>query len=495
MKYLNLVFFLFCINSFSQSISVNWSDKMKNNGDEVIVGGKYGNYYTRNVTKDNNVTFKTFDSKAVFKKETEADFKLGKKVEYTYVKNMMIGKNIINFLGEEKRKTKTFSVYASITNKDFVPQGETLVLSEVNEKSMVNYGIGMSPDSTKVYVWSQIKAEKKKNPNSIQYKIFDAGLKNLLSDKTVELPHDSKDSFVYDCLIDDYENFYVASEIMKSDDDQQREESETYTNITIYPKKGEIKKIPYTFKNKMIDSFMFQLTKSNTLVFTGFLSPIIKGFLKSKKRELVSDELAVVKIDCKTFAEKQNKVISASTLYPDKVSKVSEYVPFKVRNFYEQKDGSLSIVAEQYKSVYHSGYKGNGYYVYYYCDIAVINLDNKLDVKAMVKMPKFQKDVKNPSILSTTYKDKTYVIYEDETKNETAVTDKDVKKSTTSIFSKDNNNSLFLITVNAKGEMKKEIIYSYDKSPIRPNFYKCKTVKDGEIMLHADDYLGILKIK
>jgi len=494
MKYLKLIFLLLCIQSFSQNVSLRWSDKMKTNGSEVIVGGKNGNYYTRNTTKDNNLVFKTFDEKAVLKKEVDANFKLAD-IEYQYIKNYFLGKDIIHLLSEHKRKKKTFSIYASKTNKDFVPIEETMVLSEVNYKEMVKYGVRISPDSTKIVVWTELQGKKKSKPNSIQYKIFDAKLKNVLNEKTVVLPHNAEDMEVYNCHLDDYQNFYVNSEVTKPKKEQKKEESETYTNVIVYGKNDEVKNIVYEYKNKMIDSFYLNITKDNTLICTGFLSPIIKGFLKSKKRELVSDELFIVKNDCKTFAEKQNKVISVSALYPDKVSKVSEYVPFKVREVHELKDGSVSIVAEQYKAVYHSGYQGNGYYVYFYCDIAVINLDNKSEVKGMVKIPKFQKDVKNPSLLTTTYKGKTYVVYEDETKNDNVNTDKDIKKSTTSIFSRDTNNSLFLVTVNAKGEMKKEIIYSYDKSDIRSDFNKCVVIKDGEIMLNANDYIGILKIK
>ncbi|MDN3675290.1 hypothetical protein QWY99_19850 [Flavobacterium branchiarum] len=494
MKYFSLLFLLVCVQSFSQNVSLRWSDKFKSNGNEVIVGGKSGNYYTRNTTKDNNLIFKTFDDKAVLRKESDADFKLAK-IEYEYVKNYFLGKDIIHILSEHKRKKKTLSIYASKTNKDFEPIDETMVLSEVNYKDMVKYGVKMSPDSTKIVVWTELKGKKKSKPNSIEYKIFDTKLKNVLKEKTVILPQNAEDMRVYNCLIDDYLNFYVNSQITKPKKEQKKEESETYYSVFVYGKNDELKNIACDYKNKFIDSYYLNITKDNTLICTGFLSPIIKGFLKSKKREMVSDEIFIVKNDCKTLAEKENKVISVSSLYPEKVSKVSEYVPYKVREVHELNDGSLSIVAEQYKAVYHSGYKGNGYFVYYYCDIAVINLDNKSQVKGMVKIPKYQQDVRNPSLLTTTYKGKTYVVYEDETKNDNVNTDKEIKKSTSSIFSRDKNNSLFLVTVNAKGEMKKEIIYSYDKSEIRSNFSKCEVIKDGEIMLNANDYIGILKIK
>ncbi len=42
--------------------------------------------------------------------------------------------------------------------------------------------------------------------------------------------------------------------------------------------------------------------------------------------------------------------------------------------------------------------------------------------------------------------------------------------------------------------MKKEVIYSYKESKIRPRIGSSRVVNKGEIILNADDQIGVLKI-
>jgi len=51
------------------------------------------------------------------------------------------------------------------------------------------------------------------------------------------------------------------------------------------------------------------------------------------------------------------------------------------------------------------------------------------------------------------------------------------------------------LTVNNKGEMKKDIIYSYKESKIRPRILTSMVATPNEIMLNADDQLGVLKFQ
>ncbi|MFB9056938.1 hypothetical protein ACFFU9_09305 [Mariniflexile ostreae] len=492
MNYLNLMLICICSSAFSQNVSLNWSDKIKTNGHEAIAGAYNETYYTRNITKDKNLVFKIFDGQAHFKKEANANFGLGK-MEYKYLGNHFLEKKIIHFLAETQRKKNKIYIYAAQTDVNFESVEETLVLNELNYKNLSRDGISFTPDSSKVVVWAELYGKNKNHANTIRYKVFDAQLHNILEDKTVVLTKASKNMHVKSCLLDNYLNLYVISEITKPKKEQKKTEANTYGNVTVFANNGEVKEIAYAFKSKTVNAF-FSLTKDNNFLSTGFLSPIIKGFLKSKKGELVSDELFMMKYDCKTLLETENKVISVNDLYPENVIKESEYVPYKVQNVFELKDGTISIVAEQYKSVYHSGHRGAGYFVYFHCDIAVIHLDKNLEVKSLVKMPKYQKDARNPSLMSTSFKDKIYIIYEDKTKNEHINSDKEIKKSTAGFLTRDSDKSLFLITVNNKGEMKKNILFSYDQSNIRPDFSKSAVIKDGEIMLNATDYLGILRI-
>lgn len=101
----------------------------------------------------------------------------------------------------------------------------------------------------------------------------------------------------------------------------------------------------------------------------------------------------------------------------------------------------------------------------------------------------------NSSIISTYNNGNTYIIYEDLEKNLAAENDKETKRNTKSWMSSSNKNALFLLTVLSSGEMKKEVIYSYKESKIRPRILTSKVVSENEILLNADDQIGLLKIK
>jgi hypothetical protein len=110
-------------------------------------------------------------------------------------------------------------------------------------------------------------------------------------------------------------------------------------------------------------------------------------------------------------------------------------------------------------------------------------------------MPKYQLNAGNPSIIATYSKGTTYIIYEDLEKNINAENDKETKRSTKSWFSSSNKNALFLMSVAPSGEMKKEVLYSYKDSKIRPRINTSLVVSDHEILLNADDQVGLLIIK
>ena len=186
-------------------------------------------------------------------------------------------------------------------------------------------------------------------------------------------------------------------------------------------------------------------------------------------------------------------------MYPEKPKKASDYVPYKVKEIFFREDGGAVVVAEQYKLVVVTSSGANGMthtsYYYYYCDIAVINISNSSQVESVSKMPKYQLNAGNPSIISTYSKGTTYIVYEDLEKNAEAENDKQTKRSTKSWLSSSSKNALFLLSVAPGGEMKKEIIYSYKESKIRPRVLSSRVVSDNEILLNADDQIGLLKIK
>jgi 16S rRNA C1402 (ribose-2'-O) methylase RsmI len=96
--------------------------------------------------------------------------------------------------------------------------------------------------------------------------------------------------------------------------------------------------------------------------------------------------------------------------------------------------------------------------------------------------------------VSTFKNDKTYVVFEDLTKNEEAITEKEVKKNTKTALNSTKRNSIYLITINEKGEFTKELLYDYKDMFINPKISASKEIKPGEILFNAYDIIGKLEI-
>ena len=115
-------------------------------------------------------------------------------------------------------------------------------------------------------------------------------------------------------------------------------------------------------------------------------------------------------------------------------------------------------------------------------------------MESITKIPKFQLNATNPSIISTYLDGKTYIIYEDLAKNLTADSDRDTKMSSgASLFSSDSKNALFLLTIAEDGKPKKDIIYDYKESKIRPRIQSSLLIDPHTIILNANDQIGTLQ--
>ncbi|WP_395057726.1 hypothetical protein [Flavobacterium sp.] len=492
MNYLKLLFLICTISAYSQEVTLTWAEKIKTKGFVSILGGKDGNYYTRHTDKDDRLVCRAYDSKLTLKNEQIVNFNLDEK-KYSYLGAYFIKDKIVHFMSENKRKEDKNFLYSSTTDLGLKTSDKVFVLDEADEEAMSFGARSISPDSTKIVVYHEVKG-KKREPNTLNFKVYNPSFTEVLLDKSAQLNIKSKNFSTEEIRVDNNGNVYVLAKVTKEKDEKEKDHTKFYYKLIVFGKDGSGKDFDFDYQTKDIESIDLIAGENNTLICTGFLKTLGKGFLSSNKKTLISDELFSVIIDCNTLTMQSSKKIELNGLYPEKPKKSEDYVPYKVRDIFFKKDGGYVLIAEQFKIV-EVRTKNGTYYIYYYCDIATIHINNKSEVVSVSKMPKYQKNASNPSVIST-YKDgKTYIVYEDLEKNLNAENDKETKRSSASMFSSDSKNALFLLTVADSGEMKKEIIYSYKESKIRPRIGSSRVINKGEIMLNADDQLGVLKIK
>lgn len=497
MKYLKLLLVFATFSLYGQQIELKWAEKIKTKEYVSILGGKDGKYYTQHKDDDDHLVCRMYDKNLNLKNEKIVSFNLGEK-KYGYSGAYFVKDKIIHFIQENVRKEDKLYLYSAITDSNLNTDSKTYVIDEADDDA-IKFGVrSISPDSTKVLVYNELKG-RKKEPNKLSFKVYNTTFTEVILEKIVELPIKSKNFSTESFSVDNFGNVYVLAKVYKEKEEKVKGQSEFYYKVIAFGKENEPKEFDLDYPDKEIESIDIIAGENNTFVCTGFLKILNSGFFGKGKKTLISDELFSAIIDCKNLTISAAKKYQLEGLYPEKPKKSSDYVPYKVRDIFQRKDGGFVVVAEQYKLVITTTYSQNGgsrtYYYYYFCDIATIHINNKSEVESVSKMPKYQMNAKNPSIISTYYEGNTYIVYEDLEKNIDAENDKDTKRSTKSMFSSDSKNALFLLTIAPSGEMKKEIIYSYKESKIRPRIGSSRVVSKNEILLNADDQLGVLSIK
>lgn len=495
MKSIKLIVLLSSFSLFSQNVELRWADKINTRGEVSILGGLDGNYYTSHRNSDNQLICRVYDKMLTLKDEKTVSFNLDEK-KYYYMNAFFLKKNIVHFILDRQKKEDKYYLYAASTDLNLNTSEQTKIIDEASDDDFINESVHISPDSSKIVVYNEHKG-KRKEPNRLSFKVYNTEFTELLLDKSLQLPIKSRDYTTISTQVDNLGNIYVLAKVDKEKDERAKDQSKYYYKIIVINNDETPKEFDFDYPERDIESIDILPGENNTLICTGFLKVLSKGFLSSNKKTLISDEMFSAIIDCKTTTLKSSTKYELEGLYPEKPKKAEDYVPYKVRSIFYKKDGGSVVVAEQYKLIVvtrSSQYGTSTTYYYYYCDIACIQINDKSEVVSVSKMPKYQMNAKNPSIISTHFDGSTYIVYEDLEKNATAEGDKDTKRSTNGFFSSDNKNALFLLTIAPSGEMKKEIIYSYKDSKIRPNIKASSVISKNETMMNANDQIGVLKI-
>lgn len=493
MRKLAVILFLSLHVVYAQGVTLKWAEKIPTKGSVTILGGKNGLFYTTHVNKEDELIGRTYDANLKLKNEKTISFNIDFK-KYQYQGAYFLNNGILHFIKEEKRKEDKTFLYAGVSDFNLKTSSKLNILDEVNDDDKaINFGLrSISPDSTKVLIYHE-NVGKKKDPNVLNYKVYNTAITDIITEGSVSLPIKSKNYDTEDIRVDNIGNVYVLARIIKEKNEKEKNHSEYYYKLVVFAKNKSVKEFDFDYAENDISYIDMIAGKNDTFFCTGFLTN-----LKGGKKKLLSDEMFFAALDCKTLKLGESKMIKVEGLYPDEVKKSEDFVPYKIRKIYQKKDGGFSIVAEQYKLVvvrHYSQYGGSTTsYIYYYCDIACIQTDNKTGVTSITRLPKYQKNAGNPSLITTFKNDKTYIVYEDLTSNLEAETDKKTKKSSKSFLSSDSKNSLFLLTIDAGGKPKKEIIYGYKESEIKPRILSSREIAPGEILLNANDQIGLLKI-
>ena len=493
-KTIQVLLLLTLVNCFSQEVNLRWAEKVKTKGQVRILGGKNGLYYTTHTDNDDQLIGRTYDKSMNFTNEKIINFNLDEK-KYSYVGAYFLDNKILHFISEYKRKEDISLLYTGVSDSKLITDKTLKIIDEeIDENKPKLFGArNISPDSTKIVVYHE-NMGRKKDPNILVYKVYNSDVSEVINEGAASLPIRAKNFSTENINVDNFGNVYILAKVYKEKKEKVKGSSDYFYKLVVFAKDKSVKEFDFEYADNDISYIDVIAGKDNTFFCTGFLTN-----LKGGKKKLISDEMFFATLDCKTLTLSDSKMLKVPGLYPDKMKKSADYVPYKIREVYEKKNGGYSIVAEQYKLVVRTSTSSTGVTTtrtyYYFCDITCIQTDKQLNVESVSRMPKYQLNAGNPSIISTFKDDVTYVIYEDLAKNINAEDDKKTKRSSKNLFSSNSKNALFLLTIDTKGEIEKEIIYDYKESKITPNILSSKVIGEGYILLNANDQLVFLEIK
>lgn len=492
MKKIAVLLILIFQKSYSQDITLKWAEKIPTRGSVNVLGGKNGLFYTTHTNNDNNLVGRTYDKELSLKNEKIIDFNIEQK-KYGYRGAYFLENGIVHFVSESKRKEDKQYLYSILSDFNLKTSEKVNIVDEADDNDKIQgFGVrSISPDSTKILIYHE-KVIQRKEPNVLIYKVYDSKITNIINKGEVSLPIKSKNYTTKELRVDNIGNVYVLAEIRKEKSERQKNQSDYYFKLIIFAKNKEVKEFDFDYQENDISYIDIIAGNNNAFFCTGFLNN-----LKGGRKKNLSDEMFFAVLDCNTLKLGKSKMIKVPGLYPEEVKKNEDFVPYKIRKIYQKSDGSYSIVAEQYRMdviTICGQYGCTTRYIEYYCDIACIQTDSKMEVKSISRIPKYQKNAGNASIISTFKNDNTYIIYEDLTSNLEAQSDKDTKRNSKSLKSTSSKSSLFIVTIKNDGEFKKEEVYSYKESKIKARILTSLEINPGEIMLNADDQIGLLKI-
>lgn len=484
-----IIVFLATQTIYSQQITLKWAEKIPTRGNISILGGKNEKFYTTHRGKENQLIGRIYDKNMKMVEEKNIDFNLAQK-KYFYQGAYFVDGKMMHFIRDNVRKRGAASIYVGFSDSKLNTSPKMLVFDETEEnKKTLNFGLrSISPDSTKVLSYHEIRG-RKREPNKLVYRVYNSSISEVINKGIVSIPIKSKNYNTALVKVDNFGNVYLLARINKERKERKKGMSKYYFKLIVFGKDEKIKEFDFDYPDNNISFFDMIPSEDNKFFCAGFLNNLRGG-----KKRIMSDEMFFTKLDCKTISLEDSEKIEIEGLYPEK-ARNKDLMPYKIREIYQKKDGGFSVVAEQFQLVVVTDRYGNVRYTYYYGDIACVQTDKKMKVLSVTKVPKYQKNAKNPSIISTFKNDRTYIVYEDVESNINSTTDKDTKKSTGSIFRSRNKNALFILTVDENGKPKKDIIYKYKDSRIKPYILGSVSLKNGKILLSGNDQLGLIEIK
>ena len=235
MKSIKLLLLLTTLSIYSQKIELRWAEKINTRGNSTILGVKNGKYYTSHHDSDNHLVCRTYDKNLKLSEEKLVNFNFADEKKINYLGVYFLKNKIQHFILEHKKKEDKYFLYAASTDLSLNTSDQTKILDETSDDDFINETVRISPDSTKILVFNEHEG-KRKEPNTLSFKVYNSDLTEVLLDKSVQLPIKSRDYTTESTEVDNLGNIYILAKINKERDERVKDQSKYYYKVVVINK-------------------------------------------------------------------------------------------------------------------------------------------------------------------------------------------------------------------------------------------------------------------
>ena len=372
------------------------------------------------------------------------------------------------------RENKTTSYFALKVNEktlDIEAKATLGTYSSASRYNQADLTYKISTDSSKILLFVEGSDSKKEN-KKFYIAVFESNLK-LIWKKEIELPFGDRYVSIYDQDITNEGKVYVAikhydKEVSRETvrDDGEKIPSYTYKLLVYDANETKGKEISFELNNQFIQGTKLSYNKNGNITIAGLYKRKHNGNINGAFYAILDGNTTEVR-DPKMvpFSPELITMVDNDKFGSDKESDPGLYPGFKIRYIKNRSNGSVDLICEYYR-LQISTYQNNSSvssststtYSYTYGDI--INTNISADGKAVfTRIPKNQK-FNNTTIFlgfyAIVYGDKLILLYNDDEDN--LERDIEIRPDDVVNFKR---STFMAATVDAKGNVKRESIYSH----------------------------------
>jgi hypothetical protein len=428
---------------FAQQIKVNWGVEFKNDKKETIsdvIHDDGTNIYSTVIARTGGGLFsKLTITPALVKFDNTMqpikrfDFITNEK-DVHYQGAYYLGGKFFFITDLFNKRTNTLELYAQKIDKDLNPEGENMMIWKIIgvKGEETKFKFSFSEDSTKFLIFVQAK-QKRKEMKDLALKVFD-GKFNTFFEKNIEYPYTEEGMVIKNCQVTNGNEVYAILKVYKegkAGKDEIKENGKKVPGYDIiikrYSPDGTEKEVTVDMGGRFLDEWWATDDHFGNLhLFASYEEEFEKGIngfvfmkLDPKTGQIISQSNWQIPMELS---------IRIALIQDDKSKSKTPAInrKFGITDLKVNDDETVSVILEKnYVVVYTTGGM-NGqpsytHYVYNSEGMIALNIDKSGTVSWYKYLPKIQQSEATTRYMyhaAMFYKDKIYVLFNDEIKNE-----------------------------------------------------------------------------